>query len=66
MLLYVIKINPLFSLFYAQFITEQKLNEHIYLLDSKDSYSLPWFIIGSVSRRDVRTISNNHSGFTAK
>ncbi|PQJ59559.1 ribonuclease activity regulator protein RraA [Vibrio chagasii] len=41
----LLKIIPLFSLFYAQFNTESRLIEHIYLLDSKDSVQLPWFII---------------------
>ncbi|MEZ9373122.1 ribonuclease activity regulator protein RraA [Vibrio cyclitrophicus] len=44
MLLYVIKINPLFSLLYVQSNNNKKLIEHIYLLDSKDSFQLPWFI----------------------
>ncbi|WP_318842408.1 ribonuclease activity regulator protein RraA [Vibrio bathopelagicus] len=49
MLLYVVRINPLFSLFYAQFNIELELIAHIYLLDSKNSFQLPWFKIWSLA-----------------
>ncbi|PTP96321.1 ribonuclease activity regulator protein RraA [Vibrio splendidus] len=49
MLLYVVRINPLFSLFYAQFNIELELIAHIYQLDSKDSFQLPWFKIWSLA-----------------
>ncbi|NOH32617.1 ribonuclease activity regulator protein RraA [Vibrio chagasii] len=45
----LLKIIPLFSLFYAQSNTELGLIEHIYLLESKDSFRLPWFIISSLA-----------------
>lgn len=47
--LYVVRINPLFSLFYAQFNIELELIAHIYLLDSKDSFQLPCFKIWSLA-----------------